>query len=171
MGKSSFVKGIALHLVQQGKTIAYCDMDGNNCWEPVERLHIYKQKCGVSDIRQWLAEKRADILIIDSFQTLMESGLRSVKQLAQDLQIPVIITTNLSRDVEFRPDPSPEVSDIPYGEEILPFADTVLLLYRRAYYDPLVERTSARCVIAKAARCGYRVVPLRWDDENYKFTD
>ena len=171
MGKSSFVKGIALHLVQQGKTIAYCDMDGNNCWEPVERLHIYKQKCGVSDIRQWLAEKRADILIIDSFQTLMESGLRSVKQLAQDLQIPVIITTNLSRDVEFRPDPSPEVSDIPYGEEILPFADTVLLLYRRAYYDPLIDRTSARCVIAKAARCGYQVVPLRWDDEKCIFTD
>jgi len=171
MGKSSFVKGIALHLVQQGKTIAYCDIDGNNCWEPVERLHIYKQECGVSDIRQWLAEKRADILIIDSFQTLMESGLRSVKRLAQDLQIPVIITTNLSRDVEFRPDPSPVASDVPYEEEMLTPVDTILLLYRRAYYDPFVDRTSARCVIAKAARCGYRVVPLRWDDEHHMFMD
>ena len=171
MGKSSFVKGIALHLLKQGKTIAYCDLDGNNCWEPVERLHIYKQECGVSDIRQWLEEKRADILIIDSFQTLMESGLRSVKRLAQDLQIPVIITTNLSRDVESRPDPCPVASDVPYGEEILPIADTVLLLYRRAYYDPIVNRSNARCIIDKAKRCHYKILSLRWDDEKCIFTD
>lgn len=171
MGKSSFAKGVALHLVKQGKNIAYCDIDGNNSWEPVEKLNIYRQKCGVSDIRQWLTEKPADALIIDSFQTLMESGLRSVKRLAQDLQIPVIVTANLSKDVETRPDPSPEASDIPYGEEILSLVDTVLLLYRRAYYDPFVDRTSARCVIAKAVRCSYRVIPLRWDDENHLFTD
>ena len=82
-----------------------------------------------------------------------------------------MVLLHLNKNPETRPDPSPVTTDIPHAEKILPFIDTVLLLYRRAYYDPLVDRSTARCIIDKAKRCHCKVLSLRWDDENYKFTD
>lgn len=56
-----------------------------------------------------------------------------LKKLAETLQIPVLITTDLSRDIEERPCPVPFEKDIPAHRLILPYVDTVLLLYRPAF--------------------------------------
>ena len=100
-----------------------------------------------------------------------EAFFKRIKSLATELQIPIMVLLHLNKNPETRPDPSPVTTDIPHAEKILPFVDTALLLYRRAYYDPLVDRSTAHCIIDKAARCHYKVLSLQWDDENYKFTD
>jgi replicative DNA helicase len=56
------------------------------------------------------------------------------KATARMLNIPLIETVQVNRDVESRKDKRPKLSDIMYGGEQAP--DIVLLMYREDYYDP-----------------------------------
>ena len=170
MGKTSFAKGVEQHLTEQGKQVFFFDFlcDG-------KQVHKH-----FADFERGLRASGADLAVFDHFQFLpdydetdetAEAFFKKIKSLATELQIPIMVLLHLNKNPETRPDPSPVTTDIPHAERILPFVDTVLLLYRRAYYDPLVDRSMARCIIDKAKRCDYKVLSLHWDDENYKFTD
>lgn len=170
MGKTSFARGVERHLTEQGKPVFYFDFvhDGKD---------VHK---GFADFERELRASGGDLAVFDHFQFLSdydetdetaERLFKKIKSLASELQIPIMVLLHLNKNPETRPDPSPVTTDIPHAERILPFVDTVLLLYRRAYYDPLVDRSTARCIIKKAARCQYKILSLHWDDENYKFTD
>lgn len=170
MGKTSFARGVEKHLTEQGKQVYYFDF-------------IFDGKDVHRDFAEFESELRAsnaDLAVFDHFQFLSdydetdetaESLFEKIKSLATELHIPIMVLLHLNRNPETRPDPSPVTADVPHAERILPFVDTALLLYRRAYYDPLVDRSTARCIIDKAKRCHCKVLSLRWDDENYKFTD
>lgn len=170
MGKTSFARGVERHLPEQGKPVFYFDFvhDGKE---------VHK---GFADFERELRASGADLAVFDHFQFLSdydetdetaERLFKKIKSLASELQIPIMVLLHLNKNPETRPDPSPVTTDIPHAEMILPFVDTVLLLYRRAYYDPIVDRNTARCIIDKAARCPYKVLSLRWDDENCVFSD
>lgn len=170
MGKSSFAKGVEKHLYEQGKQVFSFDFVCNG-----REVH----KC-FADFERELRASGADFAVFDHFQFLTdydetdetaEALFKKIKSLATELQIPIMVLLHLDRNPETRPDPSPVTTDIPHAEKILPFIDTVLFLYRRAYYDPIVDRNTARCIIDKAARCPYKVLSLRWDDENCVFSD
>lgn len=170
MGKTSFAKGVEKHLSEQGKRVFYFDFVCNG-------KEVHKS---FADFERELWASGADFAVFDHFQFLSdydetdetaEAFFKRIKSLATELQIPIMVLLHLNKNPETRPDPSPVTTDIPHTETILPFVNTVLLLYRRAYYDPLVDRSNARCIIDKAARCHYKVLSLWWDDENYKFTD
>ena len=96
-----------------------------------------------------------------------------IKRHAEKYQIPVLVTTDLSRDIEERPCPVPFEKDIPAHNLLLLYADTVLLLYRPAYYDPELDRSLARIYVPRAKRLShpYHTILLHWDDENNRFTD
>ena len=170
MGKTSFARGVQQHLTQQGKQVYYFDF-------------IFDGKDVHRDFAEFESELRAsnaDLAVFDHFQFLTnynesderaEHLFKKIKSLASELQIPIMVLIHLNKNPETRPDPSPVTTDIPHAERILPFVDTALLLYRRAYYDPLVDCSTARCIIKKAARCQHKILSLHWDDENYKFTD
>ena len=178
MGKSKFARGIEKHLHEQGKKVLYFDL-----------MLPYKTEGGVfytatprplDEFEAQVRKEKPDVAILDRLSFLTEYDktdataqklVARIKALAEELQIPIVVLADLSRDPENRPDPSPLAEDIIHGKIILPLVDTVLLLYRRAYYDPLVDRSNARCIIDKAARCHYKVLSLRWDDENHIFTD
>ena len=170
MGKTSFARGVAEHLKDQGKQVFYFDFVCNG-----KKVH----KC-FADFEQELRASGADFAVFDHFQFLSdydetdetaERLFKKIKSLASELQIPIMVLLHLNENPETRPDPSPVTTDIPHRKTILPFVDTVLLLYRRAYYDPLVDRSTARCIIDKAKRCYCEVLSLRWDDEKHRFTD
>ena len=130
-------------------------------------------------LRNKLNANNIDFLIIDCLQSFepvgtknveqVETTMQELKQLAKDKNIPMLILTQLSRKVERRKEHIPLVKDIPYCKSVVPFADSVLLLYREAYYDPNADRSIAWCFIEKNARGGLGAIPLIWNDEKIGF--
>lgn len=179
MGKTSFAQGVAEHIAKTNKVL-YFDLEECGC-EHHPNIHGLTGCFSIEQIYTAMEKEKPDLLIIDRLQRIpeiMDDGcyqtiMGEIKRIAQRFQIPVLVTTDLSRDIEERPCPAPCKEDIPAHSVISQFVDTVLLLYRPAYYDPVLDRSLARINVPKATNIShpYRTVLLRWDDDNHRFTD
>lgn len=112
--------------------------------------------------RRLQMEKGLDLLIVDYLQ-LMEGRKRSesrvqeiseisrgLKGLARELDIPVIAVSQLSREVEKRPNKIPQLADLRESGAIEQDADVVMFIYREDYYNKDSERQNiADIIIAK----------------------
>ncbi|MDR2448699.1 MAG: replicative DNA helicase [Prevotellaceae bacterium] len=98
-------------------------------------------------------QKKCDIVFIDYLQLCREKGTdnrnreqevsamsREAKILAKELDVPVILLSQLSRDVEKRQKNGvPQLSDLRDSGAIEQDADIVIFVYRPAYYGVQVE--------------------------------
>lgn len=103
---------------------------------------------------------------------------RSLKQLAKELDIPVIALSQLSRAVETRGgDKRPQLSDLRESGAIEQDADMVMFLYRPEYYEITEDAEGqsvqglAEIIIAKHRNGGTGSVPLKFIQKFTKFTD
>lgn len=123
-----------------------------------------------------------DLVVIDYLQLMNSTSrsdnrvqvvseiTRSLKILAKELMVPVILLSQLSRGPESRTDHRPMLSDLRESGSIEQDADLVLLLYRDAYYNrDSEEQNIAECIVAKNRHGETGTVKLAWDGEHTKF--
>ncbi len=97
-----------------------------------------------------------------------------LKQLARELDIPVIVVSQLSREVEKRQDKRPMLSDLRESGSIEQDADVVILLYREDYYerDEDTAHSSVSDIILDIAKNRHGrtdVVKLKFDRNSMHF--
>lgn len=88
-------------------------------------------------------QEKIALVVIDSLQQLLvpsvsdcNEGAVALKALAKELQIPVVVTSNVVREVEKRKDKRPLVADLGDWESMEHEADVLLFLYREEVYYP-----------------------------------
>jgi replicative DNA helicase len=94
---------------------------------------------------------------------------RSLKQLARELNIPILCLSQLSRKVEERPGHRPMLSDLRESGSIEQDADVVCFLLRKEYYDSSSSPGGAELIIAKNRHGGIGDIPLRFHNEISRF--
>jgi len=103
-------------------------------------------------------------IVIDYLQLLSGSGAnrgsenrqveiseisRMLKNLARELNVPILCLSQLSRKVEERPGHRPMMSDLRESGSIEQDSDLVMFLLRREYYDPYDKPGMAELIVAK----------------------
>jgi replicative DNA helicase len=85
----------------------------------------------------------------DSRQIEVSEISRSLKNLARELNIPILCLSQLSRKVEERQGHRPMMSDLRESGSLEQDSDQVLFLLRREYYDPYDKPGQAELIVAK----------------------
>lgn len=146
---------------------------------PGINLMEMRNKC-----RRLKAEEGLDLVIVDYLQ-LMSSDERTesrqqevsaisrgLKQLAREMECPVVVLSQLSRATETRTDHKPVLSDLRESGAIEQDADVVLFLYRDEVYDPETESPGICEVnIAKQRNGPTGAIQVQWQSTYTKFVN
>ena len=96
---------------------------------------------------------------------------RQLKIMAKELNVPVLVLSQLSRGPESRTDKRPMLSDLRDSGSIEQDADIVMFLYRDAYYNKESKTPNmAECIIAKNRHGECGTVNLVWDGQYTRFS-
>ena len=95
---------------------------------------------------------------------------QSLQELAHNLNVPVLCTTYLHRNLEKRPNKRPRLADLKKIGIPAELVDQVIFLYRDQYYDPEGE-DGAEWIVAKVAQGEPGTIRLGWDDETKRFDE
>ncbi len=96
---------------------------------------------------------------------------RQLKIMAKELNVPVILLSQLSRGPESRTDKRPMLSDLRDSGSIEQDADIVLFLYRDAYYNKDSKTPNvAECIVAKNRHGECGTANLIWDGQFTRFS-
>jgi replicative DNA helicase len=138
-----------------------------------------KNKC-----RRLKAEKGLDMILVDYLQLMSYEGRaesrqqeitaisRFLKQLAREMDCPVVVLSQLSRAPEQRTDRRPVLSDLRESGAIEQDADIVMFLYRDEYYYQDTDKPNICEVnIAKQRSGPTGVIELTWLGKYTRFVD
>lgn len=98
----------------------------------------------------------------DSYALAIQDGTRTLKRLAKELQVPVMLVAQLNREVGSRSSHRPVLTDLRDSGAIEQDADVVILLHRDDYYAPECETAGfAEAIIAKQRNGQTRSLAMR----------
>jgi len=140
-----------------------------------------------SKCRRLKMNQGLDMIMIDYIQLMSGNGKtenrqqeistisRSLKQIAREMQCPVIALSQLSRASELRADHRPILSDLRESGAIEQDADLVMFLYRDEYYNPDTVDESLKgigeIIISKQRNGETGKVYLAWLGQYQKFAN
>lgn len=152
------------------------------------KLHIYDQTRTINDIRAVVRKAvnenpdEKHLVVIDYLQLLQTSGryetrnleigaiTRELKLLAMELNIPIVLLSQLSRAVEQRQEKRPMLSDLRDSGNIEQDADIVGFLYRDDYYNKESDKQNIiEIIIAKQRNGPTGTVELAFFKEHGRF--
>ena len=130
-------------------------------------------------------ENEIDIIFVDYLQLMSGNGnsssriqeisevARELKSLARELDIPIVVLSQLGRGLERRPDKRPMLIDLSdVGGAIGEYADVVIFLYRDDYYNMDAEdKGIAEIFIARNRNGAIGMVRLAWILQYLMFKD
>ncbi|MCL2018607.1 MAG: replicative DNA helicase [Oscillospiraceae bacterium] len=121
----------------------------------------------VIDYLQLMSTNRRDLNRVNEISEIT----RSLKIMAKELGVTVILASQLSREVERRQDKRPLLSDLRDSGAIEQDADIVMMLYRESFYDKETEfPNKCECIISKNRRGETGKIDLNFEGEFYSFT-
>lgn len=155
-------------------TMVIDDQPGLNITDLRSRARRMKEAYGI------------ELLVIDYLQLIAGSGSvrsqenrqneiseisRMLKNLARELNIPVLCLSQLSRKVEERTGHRPMMSDLRESGSIEQDADVVMFLLRREYYDEHDKPGMAELIVAKNRHGSVGTVNLTFRKEVAQFAN
>ncbi|MBP0972069.1 MAG: replicative DNA helicase [Oscillospiraceae bacterium] len=151
-------------------------------------MNIYLSEATGITVSQMKAQlrrvKNLGMVVIDYLQ-LMDAPLKSenrvlvisditrnLKLMAKELNVPVLLLSQLNRGVESRTDKRPMMSDLRESGSIEQDADIILFLYNDFYY--MKEKSTApnitECIVAKNRHGETATIKLVWDPQFTRFS-
>lgn len=151
-------------------------------------LNMYIDDTAAITVQQMKAKlrrvKNLGLVVIDYLQ-LMTTTLktdnrvaiiseitRQLKIMAKELDVPIILLSQLSRGPEARTDKRPMLSDLRESGSIEQDADIVMFLYRDAYYNKECPTPNiSECIVAKNRHGETGTVEMVWDGQFTRFAN
>lgn len=134
--------------------------------------------------RRLMAEKGLGLVVIDYLQLMRSSGrsesrqleisemTRSLKGLAKELHVPLIVLSQLSRKPEERTDKKPILSDLRESGAIEQDADVVIFVHREEFYNKETEKPGmAEIIIGKQRNGPTGTIELGFQKEFTRFNN
>lgn len=128
--------------------------------------------------------KNLGMVVIDYLQ-LMDAPLKSenrvlvisditrnLKLMAKELNVPVLLLSQLNRGVESRTDKRPMMSDLRESGSIEQDADIIMFLYNDYYYnkEKSVSPNITECIVAKNRHGDTATIKMVWDAQFTRFS-
>lgn len=172
---------------------------GKEDWPRINQAveSLYRLPCEINDrpappidvivrqARKWRYEKKIQLLVVDYIQRIrsvgkekrheqVEAFARALKEIARELDIPVVALSQVSRGVEARNDKRPQMADLRDSGAIEMEADAIITLYRPEVYDddPSLKGVAEVAVIKSRhgpigkVTCHFNGASIRYEDDN-----
>jgi replicative DNA helicase len=134
----------------------------------------------VAQIRRAHAKQPLGLVVIDYLQLMSVSGdnraqgygdvTRALKNLATELDIPILLLSQLNRKLEDRPDKRPIPSDLRDSGAIEQDADAVIFIYRDEWYHKNSrDKGTAEIIVALQRNGPSGMVRLKYRPDRFRF--
>ena len=132
--------------------------------------------------RSWKRRHKIEALYVDYIHRIRVPGrdrheevgesARTLKDLARDLDIPVISLAQVKASVDQRKDKRPEFGDLANSDELTREADIIVMLYRDEVYNPETEdRGVAELNVEKNRHGPTGMIKCAWLGDTMRFRD
>lgn len=140
----------------------------------------------LSKCRRLKRERGLDLVIIDYLQLMTNAGAagrdnnrqqevsdmsRKMKIYAKELDVPIILLSQMSRDVEKRDQHTPMLSDLRESGAIEQDADMVMFLNKENKFNPAVPENLVKLLMRKNRNGPVGDVLLEWDGDTTSFRE
>ncbi|MGB7860060.1 MAG: replicative DNA helicase [Acidimicrobiia bacterium] len=146
---------------------------------PIVTITDIRAKC-----RRLKRKRGLSLIVVDYIQLMEASGnenrqqeiaqiSRNLKNLARELEVPIIAMSQLNRSLESREDKRPRLSDLRESGSIEQDADVVMFIYRHEYYHPEDQEKKgiAEVIVAKHRAGSTGPVEMTFQPEFTRFAN